>query len=143
MMYHLTPYRPRLDDILGFAIFPVRNTNFVKIENQFSCTSPNVFIQTVDCSVEERSRCLQTLLFLRDAFRLDDLLGLTKNKQIDPPPINWNLELIGTVMLEFLFRDWRVPFGVLSNPVKNVLFAISIQILMLSSISGRLSTVPE
>jgi hypothetical protein len=44
----------RYDEVPPFAIFPVRNTSFVEIENQFNSTSLDVFFQTLECSMEKR-----------------------------------------------------------------------------------------
>jgi hypothetical protein len=93
MIYHLAAHRHRYDDVPRFTIFPIRNTNFVEIENQFSCTSLNVFFQILDYSVKEPLWCLQALLSLNDTFHVDDLIGVTKSKQIHPAPSDCSLEL--------------------------------------------------
>jgi hypothetical protein len=80
MMYHLGAYRRRWDDVPRVAIFSVPNTNFVEIENQFSCTSLDAFFQILDCLMQKRLWYLQTLPFLRDTFRADDFIGVSKNK---------------------------------------------------------------
>jgi hypothetical protein len=59
VMYHLAAHRRRDHNLSRFAIFPIRNANFVQIENQFSCTLLAYLVQ-------EHSRYLQTLLFLKD-----------------------------------------------------------------------------
>jgi hypothetical protein len=46
-------------------------------------------------------------------------------------------------MLDFVFRDSSVPFGALSNPVKNLLFTILVKSTLLSSIPGRLQGMLE
>jgi hypothetical protein len=83
------------------------------------------------------------LLVLRDTFRANDLIGLTKNKQIYPAPSDWSFELTHTIMIDFLFPNWCVTFGVLSNPVTDLLLRISIKNSMLSSISCRMQTMIE
>jgi hypothetical protein len=86
---------------------------------------------------------VQTLLFLRDTFHVDNLVGVTKNKTIRPATNDWNFELARTVMLDFLFRNWCATFGVLLNPVRNLLLRISIKNILLSSISGRVQDILE
>jgi hypothetical protein len=44
----------------------------------------DVFIWILDCFVEKHSGYLHTLLFLRDTFRLDDVVGMAENKRIGP-----------------------------------------------------------
>jgi hypothetical protein len=74
-----------------------------------------VFFQILDCSREEHLWHLQTLLFLRDTVRVDNLIGVTKSKQISPAPCDWSLELARRVMPDFLSHNWCVPFGLLLN----------------------------
>jgi hypothetical protein len=80
MMYRLTAHHRRYDNFPRLAIFPVRDANFVQVEDEFSCTPLNMFIPILDCSVKEHSGYLQMLLFLRDTFRVDDVVGMAKNK---------------------------------------------------------------
>jgi hypothetical protein len=70
MMYRPTDHRRGYINCLRLATFPVQDANFVQIENQFSQTGLDVFIQIMDCSLEERSGCLQTLLFFGTLFVL-------------------------------------------------------------------------
>jgi hypothetical protein len=81
-MYHLTTHSRLDDDCLGPAIFPIRNANFLQIEYQFNHTPLNVSFQIVDCSLQEHSGYLQTLLFLRGTFRFEDLVRMAKNQRI-------------------------------------------------------------
>jgi hypothetical protein len=53
MMYRTAADCRRHDDVDRFAIFSVRNTNFGKIENQFSCPSLDVLFQILHCFVEK------------------------------------------------------------------------------------------
>jgi hypothetical protein len=92
MIYRLVVDGHRYEDARRFAMFSVRNINFVEIENQSSCTLLDAFIQILDCSMEKRLCGLQTLLFLRNAFRLNDLIGVTKNNQMYQAPSVWSLE---------------------------------------------------
>jgi hypothetical protein len=100
-----------------------------------------MFIQILDCSVEERLRDLQALLFLSNTFRVDDLIEVTKSKPICTAPSDWNFEIAGAEILDLLLRNWDAAFGVLSNPVKNLLFRIEIQSTVLSSISWRMQAI--
>jgi hypothetical protein len=45
---------------------------------------------------------LQKLLFLTNTCHVDDLVGVTKNKQISAAPSDWSLELARIVMLSCL-----------------------------------------
>jgi hypothetical protein len=83
-MYRLTGHRCRSENFPRLAIFPARDANSVQIEDQFSHTPLNMLIQILDCLVEVRSEYLQTLLFLRETFRLADFLGMAKDKRIHP-----------------------------------------------------------
>jgi hypothetical protein len=46
-------------------------------------------------------------------------------------------------MCDLSFRDWRVVFGVLPNPIMNLPFAIVIDGGTLSVVSGRVQAVRE
>jgi hypothetical protein len=39
MMYHLTKHRRGDDNFLRFAVFPIRDANFVEIKHQFGYTA--------------------------------------------------------------------------------------------------------
>jgi hypothetical protein len=81
------------DNSSRFVILSIRNAHFVEIENQPIVTPLDGFIQILDCSMEEGSRYLEMLLFLSDAFWLDDLCGVAKNKRLYPAPSDWSLKL--------------------------------------------------
>jgi hypothetical protein len=93
MTDRLAAYRVGDGGVARFAIFPVRNTNFVETENQFSRTSLDVFFKILDCSMGKRLWYFQTLLFVRDTFHTDDLVEGMNNKQIPQPRVirvwNW------------------------------------------------------
>jgi hypothetical protein len=74
---------------------------------------------------------------------VDDFIGATKNKQIYLAPSECSLELARAVMFDFLSRNWSATFGILSNPVRNLLLRTSIKNSMLSSISGRMQVMLE
>jgi hypothetical protein len=143
VMSLLSSHRRRHDNFSGVTIFPIRNASFLEIENQLGRTPLNVFIQTLDCSVEERSRYLQTLLLLRNTFHLDELLATEKNKQIDPVQSYWTLDLTLAVMFDLLFRNRCVTFGVLFSRVNNLAFTILIKTTIPLSISWALQALPE
>jgi hypothetical protein len=59
-------------------------------------------------------------------------------RSIHLAPTDWSLELAHTVLPDFLSRDWCASFGVLSNPVNNLLFRISItKRTVMHQIAGR------
>jgi hypothetical protein len=51
---------------------------------------------------------------------VDDLIGVSKNRQISPAPSDGSLELVRAVMPDFLSRNWYGTFIALSNAVKNL-----------------------
>jgi hypothetical protein len=69
MMYPHTAHCGGDDNFSRFAIFPIRNTNCLEIENSFNSTPRYVFIQILDCFVEEPSRYFETLSFWEDNMR--------------------------------------------------------------------------
>jgi hypothetical protein len=86
---------------------------------------------------------MQTPLLSRDTFRVDDLIEVMKNKQIYATLSDSSLTLARTVMLDFLSHHWSAAFSLLSSPVRNLLFNISIKNRMLSSICGRMQAMLE
>jgi hypothetical protein len=86
---------------------------------------------------------LQTLLFLRDTLRVDDVVGVTKNKQIHPSASDWNFQLARIVIFDLRFVDWCALFGVLLNPVENWLFAMMVTSGMPPSLSWQLQSMRE
>jgi hypothetical protein len=86
---------------------------------------------------------LQTLLFLMDTVRLDDLIGMTKSKHICLTSSDWSLQRDRAGILDLLFRNWCTAFGVLSNPVKKLLFRTSFKNGMASLISGWMQEMLE
>jgi hypothetical protein len=107
-----------------FPIFPVRNANFVQIENQFSCRHLDMFVQKLDCSFEEDRWFLQTLLFSGDTFCVENLIRGAENKPIDPSRSGWNMKLIYAVIFTVSCESWCASFSVLSNLVENFLFMV-------------------
>jgi hypothetical protein len=77
MMYRLTIHGRWDDSFSRFAISRVGDANLIETENQFSCTSLYMLIQSPNCSLEKRSRRFSTLFFLCGPFCLDDLTGMT------------------------------------------------------------------
>jgi hypothetical protein len=71
----------------------------------------------MDCSLEGRSGDLHALMFLRDTFHFNDVVGMTKNKRIHPAVSDWNSQLARTVIFDLRFADWYAFFGFLWNPV--------------------------
>jgi hypothetical protein len=69
MIYRLTEHRGQGDPVLRFAVFPIRDANFVEIERQFDYRALYVVVQILNYSLEKRSRYLQGLLFLWAALR--------------------------------------------------------------------------
>jgi hypothetical protein len=72
----------------------------------------------MDCSLEGHSGYLQALMFLRDTFRFDDVVGMTTNKRIHSAVSDWNFQLVRTVIFGLCFADWYALFGVLLNPAE-------------------------
>jgi hypothetical protein len=136
MMYRLTRHRGGDDNFLRFAIFPIRNANFVGIEHQVGHTVLYVTVQVLDHSPEKCSRYLQALRFLCGAFCLDDVIQMSKNEGIHLSSGKFNLEFRRTMIHDFCFRDWCVLFRVLSNPIEALLFPILVEGGMLSSLPG-------
>jgi hypothetical protein len=58
MMYRPTIHGRGDDNFSCLAIFPVRDANFVEIENQFGYTALYMFVQIPHYPLEERSRNL-------------------------------------------------------------------------------------
>jgi hypothetical protein len=80
---------------------------------------------------------------LEGRFRAADLIAGGQNKQMNPAPSDWSREWGRTVTLDFLSRTWCDAFGILSNPVRNLLLRILIKKRMLSSISRRIQPMFE
>jgi hypothetical protein len=97
----------------------------------------------MDYSVAEDSGYLQTLRFLRDTFRFDDPVGMTKNKRIHPAASDSNFQLALTVIFDLHFADWCSLFGVLLNPVEKVMFTMMVNTGMLPSLSQQLQSMLE
>jgi hypothetical protein len=79
MLSRLAVHHPGHDQLSGFAIFPIRNTKCVEIENQFRCAFLDVFIQILDGSVEDRCGYLRALLFLGTLFIKNKRINLAAN----------------------------------------------------------------
>jgi hypothetical protein len=86
---------------------------------------------------------LQTLLFLRDAFRFEDLIRTATNERIHPATSDWNFQLSNAVVLYFCFPDWCALFGFLLNLVENLLFTMVVKSGMLPSLSWRIQSMRE
>jgi hypothetical protein len=97
----------------------------------------------MDCSLEEHSAYLQTLLFLRDTFHFDDFVGMAKNKRIHPAARDWNFQLTRTVIFDLRFADWCALFGALLNPVEDLLFTMVVKSGMLPSLSWSIQSMRE
>jgi hypothetical protein len=65
MMYRLTKYRGDGDHCLRFAVFPIRDANFVEIKHEFDYTALYVLVQILNYFLEKRCRYLRALLSLR------------------------------------------------------------------------------
>jgi hypothetical protein len=103
MMYRLAADHPRSDNLSLVAILPIRNATFAEIENQFSYALLDVFIQILDCSLEECSPYLQKLLFLGDPFRLDEKVGVEKKNRIHRSLKDGSLELTDERIFDHFF----------------------------------------
>jgi hypothetical protein len=147
-MYRLTTHRGEGDNFLRFAIFLIRDANFVEIKHQFGYTALYVLVQILNYSLEKRSRYLRALPFLGDTCCLDDLIRMPKNEGIYPSSSRSDFKLRCIIIHDFSFRHWCVFFWVLLNPVEDLLFTILVEGDMLSSLprfvqpmrEGRLDT---
>jgi hypothetical protein len=101
-MHCVIAHRRRYDNVPLLATFPVRDVKFLQIENRFSHTPLDVLISILDYSLKEHSGYVQTLLFLRDTFRLDDFVGMAKNNRIRPGASDGSFELTLPVIFHFL-----------------------------------------
>jgi hypothetical protein len=136
MMYCLTKHRGRDDNFLRFAMFPIRDANFVELEHQLGHTARCVIVQVLDRSLEKRSRDLQALPWLCSAFRLDRVIQMSKNEGIHRSSGKSDLEFSRVMIHDFRFRDWCVLFRVLSSPIEDLLFPILLEGGMPSSLPG-------
>jgi hypothetical protein len=68
MIYRVTKRRGEGDNFVGFAIFPIRDANFVEIKDQFGYTALYVVVQILNYSLEKQSRYWRALSFLRAPF---------------------------------------------------------------------------
>jgi hypothetical protein len=68
MMYRLTKHRGDSDTFRRFAVFSIRDAEFVEIKHQFGYTAVYVLVHMLNYSLEKRSRYLRALLFLRVTF---------------------------------------------------------------------------
>jgi hypothetical protein len=89
MMYRLAVYRGRDADGPRFAIIPVRQTNLVEIEKQFSSTRLDRSIQILDYSQRH--------------FSVGESLRASGEHANFTSPSDWSLELTRAVMVHFLF----------------------------------------
>jgi hypothetical protein len=64
-MYRPTKHRGEGDNFLHFAVFPIRDADFVEIKHQFGYTALYVLVQILNYSLDKRARYLRALLFLR------------------------------------------------------------------------------
>jgi hypothetical protein len=97
----------------------------------------------LDCSMGKRLWHLQRLFFLRGTFGVDDLIGVTKNKETYLAPNDCSLKVARTIILDFLSRNWYDSFGISSNSVRNLLLRISIKNNIVSWTSGRIQAIFE
>jgi AAA+ ATPase superfamily predicted ATPase len=82
-----------------------------------------------------KSILFRTLFLLGKTSCLNDFVRGAKNGRIYPAASDWNLKLARGVIIDFFSRNWRAAFGLLSDPVKNLLFAILFTSRMLPSMS--------
>jgi hypothetical protein len=54
------------DNFLRFAVFPIRDADFVEIKHQFGYTVLLALVQILNCSLEQRSRYLRGFGKLND-----------------------------------------------------------------------------
>jgi hypothetical protein len=92
IMYHQTKHRGERDNFLSFAVFPIRDANFVEIEYQFGYTSLYILEQILNHSLQKRSRYLQALLFLWPTCCLDYFIRIPKNEGIYPSSSRFDSE---------------------------------------------------
>jgi hypothetical protein len=145
MTYRLTTHCRRYDHCLRLrlAISPVRNANFLSIEHQFSHTPLEVFFQILDYRPHEHSGYLQTLLFSRDTYPVEDLVRMATNERIHPSASDWNFQFSSAIIIYFCFPDWCALFGFSLNPVENLLLTIGVKTGMLPSLYCRLQSLCE
>jgi hypothetical protein len=124
MIYRLTKHCGGDDNFLRFAVFAIRDANFVEIERQVGHTALYVIVLVLDRSLEKRSRYLQTLLLLWGVVCSDDVIQMSKNEGIHESSGKSVLEFSRAVIHDFCFRDWCALFRVLSNPIEDLLISI-------------------
>jgi hypothetical protein len=142
MIYHLTRHRGWDDNLLAFAVFSIRDANFVEIEHQFGHPALYVLLQILNYSLEKRSRYLRGLPFLRATFCLDDLIRWPKNEGIYPSSSRFDLKLRLSIIHDFSTRERCVLFRVLVNPVEELLFTILVEGDVLSSSFSEMMDIP-
>jgi hypothetical protein len=124
MMYRLTKHRGGDDNFLHFAIFPIRDVNFVEIEHQFGYTALYVVVQILNYSLEKHSRHLRALLFFWATLCLDYLIGMSKNEGICSSSSRFDFDLRRPIIHDFSSHDSCLFFCVLLNPVEDLLFTL-------------------
>jgi hypothetical protein len=73
---------------------------------------------------------------LGGVIRLHDVNRMSEAEEIYQSSGKSDLGLSPTMIHDFRFRDWCVLFGILSNPVEDLLFTIVVD-------GGMLSSLPE
>jgi hypothetical protein len=86
---------------------------------------------------------LQALLCLCDTLSLNHLVRPSTNDWICLSLSDWDLELNCEIIFDFSFRDWCVLLRVLLNPIEDLPSTSSIELRMLSSVSGLVHPVHE
>jgi hypothetical protein len=143
MMYRPTKHRGEGDNFLRCAVFPIRDASFGEIKHQFGYTALYVLVQSLNYSLAKHSRYLRALPFLRAAFYLEDFIGMPKNEVIYASSSRFDLDLRRTIIHDFSSRDWCPFFGVLLNPVENLLLMIVAEGDMLSAFPGLVQPLCE
>jgi hypothetical protein len=82
MMHRLIKHRGEGDHSLRCAAFPIRDADFFEIKHQFGYTTLYIVVQILNYSVEQHSRDLRALPFLRATLCLDDLIRMLKPEGI-------------------------------------------------------------
>jgi hypothetical protein len=67
-MYRLTEGRGECDNFRRFAVFPIRNADFVEIKQQFGCTALYVIVQKSELFTREILSVLASAAFLARLF---------------------------------------------------------------------------
>jgi hypothetical protein len=80
MMYRLTKHRGEGDSLLRFALFPIRDANFLARKHQFGYAALYVLVQILNQSIQKPCGYLRALPFLRATVCWDSIIRMPKNE---------------------------------------------------------------